>query len=93
MRKSHTATETVDKLRPLKLVFQNKYEKISIFRLLRILKIANQKFRNIRVSHDYSQATRKLNKVLIEEGNTRDGEKSGSFIYKIRGPGSPLEVQ
>ena len=79
--------------RPLKLILENKDEKINIFRLLRNLKTADEKFRNIRVSHDYSQATRKLIEVMIEEAKTRDGKKSESFFYTIRGPGSHLEVQ
>ena len=62
-------------------------------RLLRNLNTAEEKFSNIRVSHDFSQATRKLNKVMIEEAQTRDGENSENFIYTIRGPGSHLEVK
>ena len=90
--KSSAATEPMIRPSTLKLVFENK-DKINIFRLLRNLKTADEKFRNIRVPHDYYQATRKLIKVMIEEAKTRDGEKSESFIYTIRGPGSHLEVQ
>ena len=63
--KSSTATEPADKARLLELVLESR-EKINIFRLLRYLKTADQKFRSDRVSHDYSQAT----KLFAESCNT-----------------------
>ena len=75
MGKSNTATEPVNRPHPSKLVFENKDEKISIFRLLRNLKTADEMISFIRVSHDCSQATRTRIKVMIEEAKFSDGRK------------------
>ena len=57
------------------------------------MKTAVEKFGDIVVHNDYSQATRKLIKVLIEKTTTTDGEQFERLIYTLRGPGSHLEVQ
>ena len=67
--------------RPLKLILENKDGKMNI--LLRNWKTADEKFRKIRVSHEYSQATRKLIKVMIAEAKTRDGKNPRALLTRF----------
>ena len=62
--------------RPLKIVLEDKHEKIKAFRKLRNLPLAEEKHKCISVSHDYSKETRALNKKETFRGK---GERWGGF--------------
>ena len=74
---SNANDQTYIKSRPLKLVMEHKELKATIFAVLKNLKIADNCYKNISVSHDCSKETRELIREKINTGKERDGENAG----------------
>ena len=78
--------------RPLKLVLENKSDKESIFKNLRKLKDAEEKYRQVSVSHDLPKELWESVKDRLAEAKRKDGENSKNYIYRVRGPPWNIEI-
>lgn len=79
--------------RPLKVILEDKTDKIQIFRRLRHLPEADKKFKSISVSHDYSAESRRIIKEKIKEAKAIDGDDAKDFVYLVRGSASDIRIQ
>ncbi len=77
-----------EKNRPMKVILKDKEDKPRIMTRLRKLKDAEEKFKNISVTHDLSQEERDHIKEKVEEAKDKEKNFSegGLYIFRVRGP-------
>ena len=78
--------------RPMKIVLANKTDKPVIFRNLRKLKEAEDKFKKVSISNDYSEEERAAIKQKVDEAKKKTGEESKNWVFRVRGPPWNLTV-
>ena len=77
-----------DKSRPLliQLCTTSEEKKRMLFKNLRLLQEAPDKYKRVSVQHDLTEKQRKLEKDLREEAKKKEVEASGEVAFKVRGP-------
>ncbi len=77
-----------DKPRPLLIELSKSSEdkKKMLFKNLRLLKDAPEKFKRVSVQNDLTEKQRKREKELREEAKKNEAETSGEATFKVRGP-------
>lgn len=79
--------------RPIKVVFPNSWDKRLFLAKLRNLK-GNEKFNNVRVSHDMGIEDREENRRLLKEAyDLNQANAKSDFKYKVRGPPWAMEIK
>lgn len=78
--------------RPLMLQLREKSVKDKIMDSLYKLKDADDKFKNISVTHDFSKEERAQCKLLLEEAKQNERDDSGDFLYRVRGSPGQLKI-
>ena len=56
------------------------------------LKDADNKFKNISVTHDLTESERNECKLLVAEAKQKQSEESGEFIWRVRGLPGQLKL-
>ena len=84
-----------DKVRPVKVVFENSFDKRKFMSNLYLLKDAEQKFKAVSISHDLTDLEREVVKTLLEEATVKNQQDaSKNHVWKVRGtPGNMKLVQ
>ena len=79
-----------DKIRPVKVTFQNNFDKRKFMSKLSSLREAGEKFQNVSITHDLSDSEREAVKALLKEAEKKNGqEQTKNFVWKVRGtPGN-----
>ncbi len=75
-----------DKPRPLLIQLSNPEKKVMLFKNLRLLQQAPEKYRQVSVQNDLTEKQRKKEKELREEAKKKEAESSGESVFKVRGP-------
>ena len=78
--------------RPVLLQLRERGTKNRIMESLYKLKSAEDKFRNISISHDLTQLERTECKSLVEEAKKRQSEETGEFLWRVRGLPGQLKI-
>ena len=74
------------KSRPLKVIMRNLNEKELVMNNLNKLKNAEDKFRKISITDDYTNEEREAIKIKVTEAkNKTEVEGGGNFIWRVRG--------
>ena len=78
------------KIRPVKVVFENSFDKRKFMSKLYLLKDSEQKFKNVSISHDLTEVERETVKSLLKEAEDKtQQELTKNYIWKVRGaPGN-----
>ena len=74
-----------DAVRPLLIQLREKVIKNRVMESLFKLKRADEKFRNISVTHDMTRQERLESKKLIAEAKEKQEQESGEYIWRVRG--------
>ncbi len=74
-----------DKPRPLLIQLSNPEKKGMLFKNLKLLQQAPEKYRQVSVQNDLTEKQRKKEKELREEAKKKESE-SGEATFKVRGP-------
>ena len=77
--------EKDERIRPMKVVLENKNDKEKIMKNVNELAKAEPKFKNISISHDYTKDEREAIKSKVAEAKEKS-EKDLKYTYKVRGP-------
>ena len=77
--------EKDERIRPMKVVLENKNDKEKIMKNVNELAKAEPKFKNISISHDYTKDEREAIKFKVAEAKEKS-EKDLKYTYKVRGP-------
>ena len=72
--------------RPLLIQFANDEKKKMLFKNLKLLQNAPDKYRKMSVKNDLTEKQRKREKELREEAKKMENESSGESSFKVRGP-------
>jgi len=80
------------KVRPILIQIREKSIKNQIMESLFKLRTADDKFKNISVTHDLTQKERAECKELIEEAKRKQAEETGEFIWRVRGLPGQLKL-
>ncbi len=75
-----------NKPRPLLIQISTPEKKRMLFKNLRLLQEAPDKYRQVSVQHDLTEKQRKREKELREEAKKKEAETSGEAAFKVRGP-------
>ena len=78
--------------RPILIQLRERGTKNRIMETLYKLKSAEDKFRNISISHDLTQLERTECKALVEEAKKKQSEEQGEYIWRVRGLPGQLKV-
>ena len=78
--------------RPLLIQFREKALKNRVMETLYKLRGAEDKFRNISVTHDFTKAERLECKSLVEEAKKKQQEEQGEYLWRVRGLPGQLKV-
>ena len=85
--------DATPKPRPLKVCFNNVFDKRKFLSNLYHLKNAADPFKSVQVNHDLTDEDRSLTKQLLKEAYDKNQtEKPESFLYKVRGPPGAIKV-
>ena len=74
-----------NKCRPIKIKFKSPDEKDNMMSRLSNLKKAEDKFRKISITDDYTIEERQEIKKFVDEAKTRNLSEEGNFFWRIRG--------
>ena len=78
--------DNVNKKRPLKVVLNSENEKDGIMAKLKNLKNAEERFKKLSITEDYTIEERKEIKEFIEKANLKNAEEENTqHIWKVRG--------
>ena len=77
--------ENDERIRPMKVVLENKNDKEKIMKNVNKLAKAEPKLKNISISHDYTKDEREAIKSKVAEAK-EISEKDLKYTYKVRGP-------
>ena len=80
------------KVRHILLQVREKTVKNQIMESVYKLKGADDKFKNISVTHDLTQKEREECKKLVEQAKKNQSEESGEFIWRVRGLPGQLKL-
>lgn len=80
------------KTRPLLVQFREKTLKNQIMESMYKLKGADDKFKNISVTHDMTQKERDECKALVAEAKEKQTGESGEYIWRVRGLPGQLKL-
>jgi hypothetical protein len=72
--------------------FREKAIKNQVMESLSKLRQAENKFKNISVTHDLTQQERSECRQLVEEAKKKQQEEQGEFIYRVRGLPGNLKI-
>ena len=75
-----------NKPRPLLIQISSDDKKRMLFKNLRMLQEAPDKFKQVSVKHDLTEKQRKREKELREEAKKKEADTSGEATFKVRGP-------
>ena len=76
-----------EKIRPIKMIFQEVHEKKVFLSLLHKLKNGSETLKSLKIQHDLSPSERNdLNTLLKKAKQQNEEEKPKDFLYKVRGP-------
>ena len=78
--------------RPILVQLREKTLKNQIMEKLFKLRTAEDKFRNISITHDLTQKERAECKALVDEAKRKQAEDSGEFIWRVRGLPGQLKL-
>lgn len=78
-------TDQSSNCRPLLVQFREKSLKNRVMESLYKLKSADDKFKNISITHDMTQNERVECKALIEEAKKKQIQETGEFLWRVRG--------
>ena len=81
-----------DHNRPVLIQLRERGTKNRIMESLYKLKSADDKFRNVSISHDLTQIERTECKTLVEEAKKRQSEEQGEYIWRVRGLPGQLKI-
>ena len=82
-----------NKKRPVKVCFNNEFDKRKFFAKLYLLKDAEEKYKKVQVQHDLSQDERNVIKKLAKEAEKKnEEEKPVDFLYRVRGSPGAMKV-
>ena len=82
------------KERPVLVQFRDRVLKNMVLDSLNKLKEAEDKYKQIIFSHDFTNEERNECRKLVEEAKKRQNEDmSGEFIYRVRGPPGHLRIE
>ena len=77
-------TKIEDKIRPIKVVFTNDFDKRKVMSRLYRLKGAEDRFQNVSVSHDLTLEERDQQRQLVQEAHKKKSEdETGEWDYKV----------
>ena len=79
-------------VRPILIQLREKSVKNQIMECLYKLKAADEKFKNISVTHDLTEKERNECKLLVEEAKQKQSVESGEFMWRVRGPPGQLKL-
>lgn len=71
--------------RPIVVQFREKHIKNKVFDCLFKLGEAEEKFKNLSISHDLSPKEREECKALVEQAKEKEKSEPGDFIWRVRG--------
>jgi uncharacterized protein YlaN (UPF0358 family) len=80
------------KVRPLLIQIRERTLKNQIMESLHKLRGADDKFKNISITHDLTQKERVECKALIEEAKKKQTEEAGEYIWRVRGLPGQLKL-
>ena len=80
------------KNRPIIIQIREKTLKNQIMESLYKLRGADDKFKNISITHDLTQKERADCKALVEEAKKKQTEEAGEFIWRVRGLPGQLKL-
>jgi hypothetical protein len=80
------------KVRPILVQVREKTLKNQIMESLHKLRVADDKFKNISITHDLTQKERNECKTLIEEAKKKQADETGEFIWRVRGLPGQLKL-
>lgn len=75
-----------NKPRPLLIKMINEDKKKALFKNLKLLQTAPEKYRNVSVQNDLTTKQREEDKKLRDEAKKLENESSGNEKFKVRGP-------
>jgi hypothetical protein len=78
--------------RPLLVQLREKPVKNRIMESLFKLRDAEDKFKNISVTHDLTRTERGECKALVEEAKKKQTDEQGEFLWRVRGPPGQLKL-
>lgn len=78
--------------RPLLVQFRDKSVKNHIMESLSNLRNADDKYKNLSISHDLTKTERDECKNLVEQAKKKQSEEQGEYLYRVRGPPGNMKV-
>ncbi len=75
-----------DKPRPLLIQVSSDEKKRMLFKNLRLLQDAPEKYKRVSVKNDLTEKQRSREKELRDEAKKKEAESSGEVAFKVRGP-------
>ena len=78
--------------RPLLVQFREKSMKYRVMETLYKLRVADERFKRISVTHDFTKAERTECKTLVEEAKRKQQEEQEEFLWRVRGLPGQLKV-
>ena len=85
---------TLNEQRPLKVRFNSEQEKINVMNRLSNLKKADEKFKKISITDDYTMQEREEIQRFVAEAKRKNVDETGTFFWRVRGsPKTGLELR
>lgn len=80
--------------RPLLVEFRDRNIKNRVMETLGKLKVAEEKYRTLSITHDMTKAEREECRCLIAEAKSKEEQQEhpGEFIFRVRGPPSNMKI-
>lgn len=78
--------------RPLLVQFRERSVKNLAMESLHKLRNAQDKFKNISITHDMTKLERSACKILIEEAKKKQDQESGEYYWRVRGQPGQMKV-
>ena len=86
--------DNAKKGRPIKVRFVNEKEKSKVMSHLSNLKKAEEKFRQISITDDFTMEERKEIKRFVDEAKSKNETEQGNFFWRVRGsPKTGLQLR
>ena len=86
--------DEANKSRPIKIRFKNEKEKSNVMTRLSNLKKAEEKFRRISITDDFTIEERQEIRRFVEEAKQKNAVEEGNFFWRVRGsPKTGLQLR
>ena len=86
-------TPVENKTRPVKVVFNNSFDKRKFMASLTKLRDADQRFKSISVSHDMTVREREYLKTLLNEAEEKNNlETQKNYVWRVRGDPANMKL-